>query len=191
MRVKASVAAWRMGLILLLVCQWLGWGTQGAEDTLIGRAAAEWTFTDWQGSKAHQLAELKGKVVLVRWWTAPGCPFCSASAPALNEFHAAYKDKGLAVVGAYHHKSRTPLRVEKVKGFAKEFGFQFPVAIDREWKTLHRWWLDTGDRDFTSVSFLIDRQGVIRFIHPGGQYVKGDDDYAALKGKIEELLAEK
>ena len=51
--------------------------------------------------------------------------------------------------------------------------------------------LDTGDRDFTSVSFLIDCHGVIRHIHPGGQYIKGDKDYAEMKSKIEELLAEK
>jgi len=62
---------------------------------------------------------------------------------------------------------------------------------DPDWRTLKRWWLDTGDRDLTSVSFLIDRQGVIRHIHPGGQYVKGDKAYAGMKVKIEELLREK
>ncbi|MDA2929744.1 hypothetical protein MYX84_07325 [Acidobacteria bacterium AH-259-O06] len=36
--------------------------------------------------------------------------------------------------------------------------------------------------------FFIDRQGVIRYIHPGGQYVKGDPDYKTLVKKIEELL---
>jgi hypothetical protein len=41
------------------------------------------------------------------------------------------------------------------------------------------------------VSFLLDREGRIRHIHPGGQYVKGDADYDAMKRKIEELLAER
>ena len=44
---------------------------------------------------------------------------------------------------------------------------------------------------FIRVTFLVDRQGIVRFIHPGGQYVKGDKGYAAIKAKIEELLDEK
>ena len=40
-------------------------------------------------------------------------------------------------------------------------------------------------------TFLIDRDGIIRYIHPGGQYVKGDNDYTMLKSRIEELLTEK
>jgi hypothetical protein len=37
----------------------------------------------------------------------------------------------------------------------------------------------------------MDKRGVIRHIHPGGEYVKGDKDYAAMKTKIDELLTEK
>jgi hypothetical protein len=65
------------------------------------------------------------------------------------------------------------------------------VAIDPEWRTLKQWWLHDEDRDWTSVSFLIDRKGVVRHIHRGGQYVKGDGEYAQMRRKIEELLAEK
>ena len=70
------------------------------------------------------------------------------------------------VVGFYHHKAATPLDPAQVKGAAEEFGFRFPVAVDAEWKTLKRWWLATGDRRWTSVSFLLDRRGVVRFVHP-------------------------
>jgi thiol-disulfide isomerase/thioredoxin len=129
-------------------------------------------------------------VALVRWWTAPGCPYCAATAPSLNEFHAHYKDKGLVVVGLYHHKSDAPLDPAQAKGSAEEFGFRFPVAIDPGWKALKRWWLDGGDRKWTSVSFLLDRRGVVRFVHPGGRYARGDRDYDALKAKVEELLKE-
>jgi len=117
----------------------------------------------------------------------PGCPYCTAPAPALNEFHDRYKDKGLAV-GLYHHKSYTPLDPAAVKRSAEKLGFRFPVAIDPGWRTLRRWWLDGGDRRWTSVSFLIDRRGVVRFVHNGGQYARGDRDYDALKAKVEELL---
>jgi peroxiredoxin len=136
------------------------------------------------------LDDLRGKVVLVRWWTAPDCPYCRATAPALNEFFGTYHPRGLEVIGFYHHKSDAALDVNAVKKYARAFGFKFPVAIDPECRTLRRWWLHTGERQWTSVSFLLDRQGVVRFIHAGGQYVKGDSDYAALESKIRALLAE-
>ena len=49
---------------------------------LIGTRPLECTLSDWQGSEPLTLAALRGKVVLIRWWTAPGCPYCAASADA-------------------------------------------------------------------------------------------------------------
>src|SRR5438552_2585881 len=162
-----------------------------ADEDLIGAKPSEWQVEHWLNSEPLTLEGLRGKVVLVRWWTAPDCPYCKASAPALNEFYQQYHPRGLEVIGFYHHKSVEPLRIAEVKKYAAEFGFKFPVAIDPGWRTLKRWWLDTGERDFTSVSFLIDRRGLIRHIHPGGQYVKEDRAYSKMKAKIEALLAEK
>jgi peroxiredoxin len=161
-----------------------------AAEELVGKAAPEWQVTNWMNSPALQLKELRGKVVLVRWWTAPDCPYCRATAPALNEFYDHYHAKGLDVIGFYHHKSEAPLNIGTVRKYGADFGFKFPLAVDPDWKTLHQWWLDGGTREFTSVSFLIDRHGIIRHIHPGGEYVKGDKDYAAMKAAIEKLLAE-
>jgi hypothetical protein len=97
-------------------------------------------------------------VVLVRWWTAPGRPYCAAPAPALNEFHARYKGKGLVVVGLYHHKADAPLDPAQVKRSAEEeFGFRFPVAIDR--------------------------RGVVRHVHPGGQYARGGQGLRRAEGE--------
>jgi len=168
----------------------LCWPALGA-DKLIGTRPPAWHVTNWLNSPALELKDLQAKVVLVRWWTAPDCPYCKASAPALNEFYEKYHSRGLEVVGFYHHKSSEPLDVEAVKEISEKFGFKFPIAIDADWKTLHRWWLDSHSRALTSVSFLLDRKGVVRLIHPGGQYVKGDADYAVMKRKLEELLEEK
>ena len=162
-----------------------------AVENPIGTKPPEWQVEHWLNSEPLKLSKLTGKVVLVRWWTAPECPYCRATAPALNEFYRKFHGRGLEVIGFYHHKSDEPLRLEGVKKYAKNFGFRFPVAIDADWRTLRQWWLNAGDRDWTSVSFLIDRHGLIRHIHPGGQYVKGDKAYAEMKAKIEELLAEK
>jgi peroxiredoxin len=162
-----------------------------AADELIGTKAAEWTLGEWINSQPLTLKDLGGKVVLVRWWTAPECPYCKATAPVLNEFNEKYQERGLLIVGAYHHKSKSPLNPEEVKQFAEKYGFKFPIAIDRDWKTLKQWWLDGAQRPATSVSFLIDRHGVIRHIHPGPQIIKGEKDFEELDAQIQKLLAEK
>ena len=162
---------------------------------LLGRAAPAWHAEHWINSAPVELAALRGRVVLVRFWTAPGCPFCEASAPALNDFHARYAHRGLTVIGFYHHKADGPLDPHAVERYARAFGFRFPVAIDPGWKTLRAWWLDDAAgtpsrRRFTSASFLIDRRGIIRHVHPGGQYARGEPDHAALQAMIERLCDE-
>ena len=165
--------------------------TAYAADKPIGTQAKDWQLTDWINSKPLALKDLRGKVLLIRWWTGDGCPFCLATAPALKEFHGKYADEGLVVVGVYHHKNSTPLDTDQVQQLVKEFGFAFPVAVDPGWQTLKRWWLADSKRKWTSVTFLVDRKGIIRHIHEGGSYVKGDDAYQAMRNKIEQLLKEK
>ena len=182
--------------ILILFASILGtaFGRESATeraDGLIGTKAPEWSVTDWINSKPLAMKDLKGKVVLVRWWTGGGCPYCIATAPALNEFHDKYGSKGLVVIGFYHHKADGTLSPAMVRDYTKSFRFEFPVAIDPGWQTLKKWWLTGKKRQWTSVSFLIDRQGVIRHIHPGGEYAPGSKDYDEMKAKIEELLAER
>src|SRR5207244_8534074 len=106
-----------------------GWG---------GEPAPAWGVTEWMNSGPLTLADLRGRAVLVRWWTAPDCPYCSATAPALNEFYRDYHRRGLEVVGFYHHKSAAPLKVSQVRRYVKNFGFKFPVAVDRAWRTVHQ-----------------------------------------------------
>lgn len=165
-----------------------------AAASLIGIEPPEWHAEHWLSSPPLQLAGLRGSVVLVRWWTA-GCPYCSATAPALRTFHQSYADRGLRVIGMYHHKEDTPFEPKVYEETAKKYGFTFPVAFDPEWRTLESWLRDANgnavDTGFTSVTFLIDKKGVIRYVHPGGQYVKGDAAYAELQDTIERLLAEK
>lgn len=167
-------------------------GTQeprkSASSDIVGSPAPEWRAEHWINSPPLKLADLRGRVVLVRFWTAPDCPYCSATAPSLVDFHRRYAAQGLTVVGFYHHKEEGALDPRAVERYARVFGFEFPVAIDPDWATLRSWWLDGRDRKFTSASFLLDRRGIVRHVHPGGQYVRGDSDYAALEEKIQELL---
>jgi peroxiredoxin len=184
-------SSYKAARLLLVAVIWAPTVLLAADNKLIGTQATEWELTDWINSKPLTLEGLRGKVVLVRWWTGPSCRFCSATAPALKEFDSSYASKGLVVLGVYHHKGDGPLKLETAKQCVRDFGFEFPVAVDPEWKTLKRWWLTSPDRKWTSVTFLIDRNGIIRHIHPGGSYVKGEEGYQAMQDKIEELLKEK
>ena len=188
----------RIGGILLLMLLSINQGLIAKEgDELIGELAPKWGTLKWMNSQPLKLNELEDKVVLIRWWTDT-CPFCSRSAPALNEFHDTFKEKGLVVIGMYHPKPPGPRGQKALEKAVKRLGFEFPIALDMDWSRLRRYWLANSRHRWTSVSFLIDKRGKIRYIHPGGEYYKGEDetqteaqrDYDELKGLIEKLIAE-
>jgi peroxiredoxin len=168
-------------------------GDPGFDDDVhdvVGHPAPAWDVGPWFNSAPLALADLRGKVVLVRWFMSPNCPLCSASAPALVELDRRYRARGLAVIGMYHHKDDDPLDPEKVRGYVAHFGFTFPVAIDPDWRTGKRWWLNGHNREYTSVSFLLDRAGGVRHVHLGGKLAPGSPDYTIVEERIKALLAE-
>lgn len=138
-------------------------------DELIGTLAPEWRGVTWVRGGPLTLRDLRGKVVLVRWWTA-GCPMCVASASPLSALRDKYADRGLVVVGMFHPKPPQPVEDEIVLRVARQIGIHFPIAVDDDWGLLRRYWLDARRRSFTSVSFLVDQEGRIRYIHPGGEF---------------------
>jgi thiol-disulfide isomerase/thioredoxin len=156
--------------------------------TLVGHPAPAWDV-DWMGEPALTIEALRGRVVLVRWFTE-GCPYCVETAPTLAALHDELAPRGLSVIGMYHHKSDEPLEPARVRALAERFGFRFPVAIDHDWKTLRRWWLDDHE-GWTSVSFLIDRRGVVRYVHTGGSFAPDSGDAAQMRRWIDELLVER
>jgi len=164
---------------------------------MLDRPSPDWNGLHWL-DEPLSLEELRGRVVLVRWWMS-GCDACAATAPSLNELHREHANDGLVVVGVFHPKPK-PRQVsdEEVRRGATDLGFDFPIAVDARWKVLRRWWLDGGERDYTSVSFLLDRHGVVRWIHPGGEYHRSDDpqharcgaSYVELRAFVEKLLSD-
>jgi peroxiredoxin len=168
----------------------------------IGVAAPPFDFDAWINSEPMDLADLRGQVVLVRWWTDT-CPFCASSAPALRTLHDEYSADGLTLIGVFHPKAGRddPLDLPRVQRVVDQREFEFPIAVDWDWRnrTLKDWWLTGPDRPATSVTFLLDKQGVIRFIHPGMEYhdESGPSDHAMcvddmrrIRAEIERLLAE-
>ena len=162
---------------------------------IIGTKAPEFEDLIWLNTEPITIEELRGKVILIRFWLVD-CPYCTNTAPALVEFYDKYKKSGLVIVGIHHPKSERTKDNRLVKRRAEKFGFSFPIAQDLNWKTINKFWLEGKNRSFTSSSILIDRKGIIRFVHEGGQFFKSDNDKEANEGylevnkKIQELLAE-
>jgi len=169
----------------------------GAE--LIGTPAPDWEFDRWIRGGPHTLQDLRGKVVVLRWWTEQ-CRFCRNTLPTLEATRTAHRDDDLVVIGVFHPKPPRPVSDEHVLKLAKELGFDGPIALDSQWKMLDRYWLD-GDpeRNWTSVSFMIDREGNLSWIHGGGEYHPNDDpkharcdvQYDGFVEALEEALAER
>jgi peroxiredoxin len=181
---------------------------RSAGNDRIGVVVPPFQFDGWINSQPMTLQDLRGQVVLVRWWTDT-CPFCASSAPALRKLHETYSDQGLTVVGVFHPKAGRddPLDVERVQRSVDSRRFRFPVAIDWDWRTrtLKEWWLTGPERPATSVTFLLDKAGVIQFVHPGMEYHHAGDtdsshdpadhalcaqDMATIEAAIVRLLAE-
>ena len=166
---------------------------EGSE--LLGKPAPSLEGLRWIGREPPPLEILRGKVVLVRRWT-DGCVLCERSAPAIREFEERYREKGLAVLAIYHPKPRPrPVEDEFVKKAAAALGLPGSIAVDAGWTVLRRWWLDRK-REFTSVSFLLDREGKVRWVHPGGEFHRSQESahvacaraFAELEAEVKALL---
>jgi peroxiredoxin len=163
---------------------------------VLDQPARAWTFDRWVDTKPLSLESLRGKVVLVRWFNTD-CRYCGNTLPALETLRTKYAAQGLVVVGVFHPKPIHKVNDATVRNASLDLGFHGPVAVDERWSTLNRWWLDGHpDRNWTSVSFLIDREGVVRWAHGGGEYhpstdprhARCDASYAELERTIRRLL---
>lgn len=167
-------------------------------DLKIGDPAPELYTIDWLNTTPLKLDKIEHKFILIRWWTDQ-CQFCENSADALNEWHEMYADSGLLVIGMYHPKPEPKdCDPEEIRFYVQEKAFHFPIGIDEYWKNLKQYWWHGSPKKFTSVSFLIDPQKKIRYIHSGGEYHKQNaeghekcvQDYYQLERQIQLALRE-
>ncbi len=143
---------------------------------LVGQVAPEWSFSEWAHGEPRALASLRGRVVVVRFWTAPDCPFCSKTMPALQALSEELKGEPVTFVGAFHGKPNARFAdLSAPRETADASGIDFPIAHDRDWKTLSAWWLEPGHRHATSVTFVIGADGRYLHVHPGPVFHPSDD----------------
>jgi cytochrome c biogenesis protein CcdA/thiol-disulfide isomerase/thioredoxin len=133
----------------------------------------------WLNSPPLTREQLKGKVVLIDFWTY-SCINCIRSVPYTNAWYDGYKDEGLVVIGVHSPEfafERDPANVRKA---VADFGIRYPVALDSDlaiWRAFNnRYW---------PAHYLADAQGRIRYHH------FGEGSTAEAETAIRALLAEK
>jgi cytochrome c biogenesis protein CcdA/thiol-disulfide isomerase/thioredoxin len=120
----------------------------------------------WINSPPLQLSDLKGKVVLVDFWTY-SCINCIRTVPYLNNWYKTYHDKGLVIIGIHSPEFDFEKNVDNVKNAVKRDGIQYPVALDNLFVT----WRNFANH-YWPAHYLINKQGKVVYVHFG----EGDDD---------------
>jgi cytochrome c biogenesis protein CcdA/thiol-disulfide isomerase/thioredoxin len=132
----------------------------------------------WLNSEPLTLAGLRGKVVLVDFWTY-SCVNCLRTLPFLERWDGAYRDDGLVVVGVHTPEFAFEREPANVRQAVRDLGIRYPVALDPDFATWNAW----GNR-YWPAKYLIDRRGHVRFAH------FGEGEYEQTEAAIRALLAE-
>ena len=125
------------------------------------------------------LSSLKGKVVLVDFWTY-SCINCIRTIPHLNDWNQRYADKGLVIVGVHSPEFEFEKNYGNVKAAVHRLGISYPVVLDSD----HGTWNAYGNQ-YWPRHYLIDSQGYIRDNHIG------EGSYDQTEKAIRSLLAER
>jgi cytochrome c biogenesis protein CcdA/thiol-disulfide isomerase/thioredoxin len=135
------------------------------------------TWLNTPGNKPLSLAQLKGKVVLVDFWTY-SCINCQRSLPHVEAWYKAYKNDGLVVVGVHTPEFAFEHVISNVRSQAGMLGVDYPIAVDNNYAT----W-DAYSNEYWPAEYLIDPSGEIR------AYDFGEGGYGTMESNIRQLLA--
>ncbi len=135
----------------------------------------------WLNSPPLHLEDLKGKVVLIDFWTY-SCINCIRTLPHLTSWYNRYKDKGLVIVGVHTPEFEFEKNLTNVTHAVKQFKIIYPVALDNEYKT----WQAYANR-YWPAHYLIDQNGYIRYTHFGeGNYTQTENAIRTLLNLTEQ-----
>jgi thiol-disulfide isomerase/thioredoxin len=168
-RSSVGMAVLATGLLAMTVLGY-GAGPNKAESqvksTSAGRVAPNFVgINAWLNSGPLNITDLRGKVVLVDFWTY-ACINCIRSLPHVTRLYDIYKDKGLVVVGIHTPEFPFEKATSNVQAAIKRFEIAYPVAQDNEFST----WNAYRNR-YWPAQYMIDKSGKIVFEHAGeGQY---------------------
>ncbi|QNK66534.1 thioredoxin family protein [Variovorax sp. PAMC26660] len=170
-----AVAASAVALTLSFAAPPLGGDVPAAE----ALPAPEFQNIDaWLNTQPLKLSELRGKVVLVDFWTYT-CINCLNHLPYVKDWNAKYKDQGLVVVGVHTPEFAFEKSTKNVQDAVQRLQIKHAVAQDNSYGT----WKAFKNQYWPAV-YLIDRQGKVVYSH------FGEGSYGTTEKKIQALLSE-
>lgn len=134
--------------------------------------------TAWLQSRPLRSADLRGKVVLVDFWTF-GCINCQRALPSVREWARRYRDDGLVVIGVHTPEFAYERERGNVERALLRMALDFPIAIDNDFAVWKAW-----SNQYWPTLYLIDAQGRLRWRHIG------EGAYAQTELAIRQLLDE-
>ena len=135
-------------------------------------------ITGWINTEPFTMEDLRGKVVLVDFWTYT-CVNCIRTFPFLRDWHEKYADLGLVIVGVHAPEFEFEKVYENVEQASVEHDLGWPIAQDNDFRT----WRAYSNRAWPT-KYLVDRNGLVRYAHVG------EGAYGETEAKIRELLWE-
>jgi cytochrome c biogenesis protein CcdA/thiol-disulfide isomerase/thioredoxin len=142
----------------------------------LGQAPEFTGISQWLNSEPLKMEALKGKVVLVDFWTY-SCINCIRTFPYINQWHEKYKDQGLVIVGVHTPEFAFEKDSENVKTALARHDIKYPVAQDNDYQT----WQAYSNR-YWPAKYLVDQEGNIVYTH------FGEGDYEETENVIRQLL---
>ncbi|HLZ67103.1 MAG TPA: cytochrome c biogenesis protein DipZ [Aliidongia sp.] len=133
---------------------------------------------EWLNSPPLTAEGLRGKVVLVDFWTY-SCINCLRSLPYLRAWADKYRDQGLVVIGVHAPEFAFERDPGNVRRATKDLGITYPVAIDNNYAIWRAF-----ENEYWPAHYFIDAEGRIRYHH------FGEGEYAESEAVIQQLLAE-
>ena len=141
-------------------------------------AAPEFAPGDWINSEPLTLESLRGRVVLVEFWTF-GCYNCRNTLPWVKDWDSRYRKKGLTIVGVHSPEFDNEKKLENVRREVAALGIQYPVVTDNDYATWRAY-----DVEAWPTMFVLDKAGRIRWTHVG------EGAYDETEQVIQKLLTE-
>ncbi len=134
------------------------------------------TWLNTSQDKALTMKGLRGKVVIVDFWTY-SCINCQRSLPHVEAWYKRYAPYGLEIVGVHTPEFAFEHVVSNVKAQAQALGVKYPIAVDNDYGTWNAY-----DNEYWPAEYLIDAQGVVRHVD------FGEGNYALTESLIRKLL---
>jgi cytochrome c biogenesis protein CcdA/thiol-disulfide isomerase/thioredoxin len=135
-------------------------------------------ISQWINSKPLTMRELRGKVVLIDFWTY-SCINCLRTLPHVKAWYRTYHRRGLVVVGVHTPEFAFEHVAGNVRSAVRRLGVEYPVGLDNDYGTWNAW-----QNQYWPAKYLIDRRGHLRYYH------FGEGEYDTTEARIRTLLGE-